>query len=370
MAKIRSLFSAPSSTVMATASSSSSTSVTTSIADYNSTSNGNEEEILVRVNSKTDTPRYHRRLFFRGTQKPHRLLCEYHQLPEWQKDNDFILGGYVRETKSFWHCVDTLCFLNNESLNIFSHLLPGTIIPLLMAIFIPYLLVHENFISYIPPWLIHLPKFTTTEASDYNIFFLFFMGFTICLSCSATFHMLKVHSEKVASMGSCLDYAGILWLIASSLIGIIHYAFIDHQVMKNAFVGITSVAGIVSLLITWHPDFRTSQWRHIRTSTFVTFAFSGLIPICYAFIKFGFSMAADRTGLKYVALEGLSYLTGAAIYAFRLPERFSPGRYDLIGHSHQIFHCLVVAGAYWHFRALVHAYIVAKSTTLGGHIVN
>lgn len=302
-------------------------------------------------------------------EKPHRNLVSYHDLPHWQKDNDFIIYGYVSETNNLWHCFDTLFFFNNESLNIFTHLLPGTVFPILMAVFIPYLIVHENFISYVPPWLVHLPAYTNTDASDYGIFALFFIGFMVCLSCSATFHMLKVHSHVVASMGSRLDYAGILLLIASSLIGIVHYSFIDQPALRSIFVSITSVIGVVSLLVTWHPDFRTPKWRPIRTSTFVTFAFSGLIPICYGFLIMDWKVAADRAGLKYVGYEALSYLAGATMYAFRIPERLSPGTFDMVGNSHQIFHCLVVLGAYCHLRALVHAYIVAKSTTLGGQLL-
>lgn len=130
-----------------------------------------------------------------------------------------------------------------------------------------------------------------------------------------------------------------------------------------------AVIGAVSLLITWHPQFRSAKWRPIRTATFVIFAFSGLIPICYGFCFFNWETAVDRAGLKYVGYEALSYLLGAALYAFRMPERLSPGTFDMIGNSHQIFHCLVVAGAYWHFRALVHSYIIAKSVTLAGQLL-
>lgn len=301
--------------------------------------------------------------------KPHRNLVTYHELPHWQKDNDYIIYGYVRETNNIWHCFDTLFFFNNETLNIFTHLLPGTVLPIFLTVFIPYLIVHENFLSFIPPWLVHLPAFTNTDSSDCKIFGLFFLGFIVCLSCSAVFHMLKVHSHKIASMGSRLDYAGILLLIAASLIGIIHYSFIDNPPLKNIFVTITSIVGIVSLLITWHPDFRTPSWRPIRTSTFVLFAFSGLIPICYGFVAYGWREAVNRAGLKYVGYEALAYLSGAAIYAFRFPERLYPGTFDMIGNSHQIFHCLVVVGAYCHFRALVHSYIIAKSVTLGGQLL-
>ena len=43
--------------------------------------------------------------------------------------------------------------------------------------------------------------------------------------------------------------------------------------------------------------------------------------------------------------------TGAAIYAFRLPERWSKsGRFDILLHSHQIFHISVVLAAFVHYQ--------------------
>lgn len=342
------------------------------VNNYNSTENSLEnlkEEHTFYRTQKTHQSKHKHKNKHKHKHKPHRKTVTYHELPQWQKDNDFIINGYVRETNCLWHCFDTMFFFNNETLNIFTHLLPGTVLPVLLVFLIPYLISHSNFIKFIPPWLVHLPAFTTTDDTDYLIFMVFFIGFMVCLSCSATFHMLKVHSHKVASMGSRLDYAGILLLIASSLIGIIYYAFIDHPILRNTFISITSITGLIALLITWHPDFRTAKWRPIRTSTFVIFAFTGLIPICTSFFLYNVEVAVNRFGLKYIGYEALSYLSGAALYAFRMPERLSPGSFDLVGNSHQIFHCLVVLGAYWHFRALVHSYIVAKSITLGGHLV-
>lgn len=52
-------------------------------------------------------------------------------------------------------------------------------------------------------------------------------------------------------------------------------------------------------------------------------------------------------------MEGLLYIAGAGIYAARVPERFAPGRFDLLGASHQVFHCLVVAAAGSHLVGLV-----------------
>lgn len=61
----------------------------------------------------------------------------------------------------------------------------------------------------------------------------------------------------------------------------------------------------------------------------------------------------ERMGMRWVIMEGLLYIAGAGIYAARVPERFAPGRFDLLGASHQVFHCLVVAAAGSHLVGLV-----------------
>ena len=71
---------------------------------------------------------------------------------------------------------------------------------------------------------------------------------------------------------------------------------------------------------------------------------------------------------------GVLYITGALLYAMRIPERFFPGKVDiwvsinfntqipdhflnvlnvfLQFHSHQIFHCFVIAGAIVHYHGI------------------
>jgi hypothetical protein len=48
---------------------------------------------------------------------------------------------------------------------------------------------------------------------------------------------------------------------------------------------------------------------------------------------------------------GLAYAAGAWVYINRVPERWRPGVFDVVGHSHQIFHVLVLVGAATHYVA-------------------
>lgn len=47
-------------------------------------------------------------------------------------------------------------------------------------------------------------------------------------------------------------------------------------------------------------------------------------------------------------MGGAFYIGGAILYAKRIPEKFYPGTFDIVGSSHQIFHMCVIIGAYIH----------------------
>jgi len=83
---------------------------------------------------------------------------------------------------------------------------------------------------------------------------------------------------------------------------------------------------------------------------------SGVIPIIHGLRLFGVSELDNRIGVRWLVLEGISYIVGAAIYAARVPEKWQPGVYDIFGASHQIFHFLVLLGAGLHLISMVNAF--------------
>ena len=54
-----------------------------------------------------------------------------------------------------------------------------------------------------------------------------------------------------------------------------------------------------------------------------------------------------------IYLSYLSYTIGIVIYVLRIPERWFPGKVDLLGASHQIWHCFVVLGAHFVYSGLL-----------------
>jgi adiponectin receptor len=83
---------------------------------------------------------------------------------------------------------------------------------------------------------------------------------------------------------------------------------------------------------------------------------SAVIPLLHGLLLFG-PRALDATlSLRWVVCQGALYIAGAGIYAARVPERLAPGRFDVLGCSHQIFHGLVLLAAGVHLRGLVLAF--------------
>jgi predicted membrane channel-forming protein YqfA (hemolysin III family) len=62
---------------------------------------------------------------------------------------------------------------------------------------------------------------------------------------------------------------------------------------------------------------------------FVGLGLSGIIPTLHYVISEGFLKAATIGQIGWLMLMASLYITGAALYAARIPERFFPGKCDI-----------------------------------------
>ncbi|KAF5730791.1 heptahelical transmembrane protein 4-like isoform X1 [Tripterygium wilfordii] len=181
-------------------------------------------------------------------------------------------------------------------------------------------------------------------------FFAFLGGAMFCLLASSTCHLLSCHSERLSYIMLRLDYAGIAALISTSFYPSVYYSFMCYPFFCNLYMGFITVLGIMTVLASLFPMFQTPQFRSIRALLFCGMGLSGIAPVLHKVILFWHQPEALRT-TGYEILMGVLYSLGALVYATRIPERWMPGKFDIAGHSHQLFHVLVVAGAYTHYRA-------------------
>ncbi|CAH2350068.1 ADIPOR-like receptor Izh1p [[Candida] railenensis] len=277
-------------------------------------------------------------------------LSFYHELDHWQKDNHYILSGYVKETNSYKKCLASLTYIHNETVNIYTHLLPCSLVLAAVLYYIEY----------------YLPIYPTYIGWEKFNFAQFAIAVTVCFGASASFHTIKSHSQKICKFGNQLDYFGIIILITCSLISIVLFAFYDDSFYwKQIFITTFLTLGTICTVLTLDPRFATPEYRPLRSLMFIIFGLSGLFPVVVAINKYGYHVAVTRSNAHWLVAEGGFYITGAVLYAMRVPERFDfsdgegrskVGRFDIYFHSHQIFHVMVVIAAFCHWKALVGCY--------------
>ena len=76
---------------------------------------------------------------------------------------------------------------------------------------------------------------------------------------------------------------------------------------------------------------------------FIALGLSGVIPAMHYVITDGFYEAINFAALGWLVLMAILYITGAVIYAVRIPERIWPGKFD-IWVSEWVDVCVCVGG--------------------------
>ncbi|KAL9083399.1 MAG: hypothetical protein Q9159_005794 [Coniocarpon cinnabarinum] len=110
-------------------------------------------------------------------------------------------------------------------------------------------------------------------------------------------------------------------------------------------------------LITWQQLESWQKDNHegakIRVTFFIGLGVFVCVPVAHGAFVYGLGALSEVVALKLGVVTGLMHLTGALLFGFRIPERWMPGRLDLLGNSHQIMHVFVlVANFVWSIGAV------------------
>jgi adiponectin receptor len=154
-------------------------------------------------------------------------LVKWDDLPHWQQDNHYIKGSYRRVSGSYLKSFGSLAHWHNETINIYSHLIPA-LLSLPCAIALHRLLQ---------------PRYDQATKGDVIAFSCFFLGAALCLGMSATYHTISNHSPMVNQIGNQLDYVGIVLLITGSFIPSIYYGFWCDPVLQKVYWSMVSWRG-------------------------------------------------------------------------------------------------------------------------------
>ncbi|KAG6414160.1 hypothetical protein SASPL_126878 [Salvia splendens] len=296
-------------------------------------------------------------------------LINFEELPEYMKDNEFIRNYYRCE----WQLKDvalSVFSLHNESLNIWTHLVGFLIFSKMMIMSLNEKTSLGNvmavfFGSGSDGWLsmitdsyigkvaglgsLHTQQEHATSVPIWP-WLIFLSGAMICLIFSSVSHLFSCHSRRFHYFFWRLDYTGISLMIVCSFFTPIFYIFADQPYWRFFYISSATLLGAAVIVTLLAPSLSTGRTRSFRATLFLCMGFSGVVPATHAVILH-WDQPQIRVSLMYEVVMGLMYGAGALIYITRIPERWKPGAFDIVGHSHQIFHVFVVAAALAHCAA-------------------
>ena len=257
------------------------------------------------------------------------------ELPDWMHFNRFVLTGY-RVAYTPLMCLRSFFMLHNESLNIWTH-----------ACFLAVILAAAR----------HL--FTNILAGaawhHHAIFLLFLLGNVSMLLFSTTYHLFGCCSHALYDTTMFLDYFGISLLLVASFIPGIWFAFACHPEERAMYLVAITLLGSLSLVLPWFKVFDSPEFTPRRIALYSLTGASGVVPALHTLFIFPHSAntLVVHTG---VALMFVLYALGVLFYVSKFPESRWPGRFDLVLHSHQIWHVCVGAAAVCHFFTCIGIY--------------
>ncbi|ESO94297.1 hypothetical protein LOTGIDRAFT_189606 [Lottia gigantea] len=234
----------------------------------------------------------------------------------------FILHGYRHPKSSFTQCVLSLFDATNETLNAWTHFLPA-----FYFIWVFFGLSQSlNFWSdsYTWPLLVYM------------------LVCCVFPFMSAIAHTFNTMSERARHICFFLDYTALSLLSLGVAIAYRAYAF--PQALRNTIYGDLFVTGAVinsllCVLVSCETRFmKPSGLRKVlRLGSFALPYVYDSIPIVYRLL-FCSKTECALTSHPLLARQFIFAFFSAFLYATHLPERLRPGQFDIIGHSHQLFH--------------------------------
>jgi len=326
-----------------------------------------------------------------ASRKKTRFL-KYTDLEGWRKDNSHLHKGYHPLTHSWWKAwCSLLGEPHTETVNILTHLF-GAAVALSVFLytykhlFAPSLFgIHpvpssstlgkleqgartpvKDLVKLVYP-LPHTAPLTNFAAKDRHLgdeityldswaFSSFYLSAFICFACSATFHTSTCHSKEVAEAYNRLDYVGIVFLITGTYYPALFYGFYCEPFFQLTYIIGVTIFGAATAYFVLSPGYATPEYRRVRTFLFIGLGLSGVVPVVQKLATTGYEHANKALGLNWLIIGGGFYIGGALMYAERVPESIWPGRFDIFGSSHQIFHVACLLAALSHYVALCKAF--------------
>ncbi|NXF23041.1 MPRGB protein, partial [Rhodinocichla rosea] len=243
-----------------------------------------------------------------------------------------ILSGYRPPQSSACECLLSLFGMNNETLNIWTHLVPaGYFLWLLLS-----RLGGSGLEAGAGPYLAYLGTCALYPLA------------------SSAAHALGALGGRGRHRAYCCDYAALSLYGLGSALAYSAYVFPLEWVgstFHDFYVPMAVLNSVLSTGLSCYSRFleveRPRLSKAFRTLAFVYPYIFDSIPVFYRL-----SRSCSEASLPLHSRHSLCALLTFLSFTSHLPERLAPGSFDFIGHSHQVFHICGILGTLFQLEAV------------------
>ncbi|XP_060031656.1 membrane progestin receptor gamma isoform X2 [Erinaceus europaeus] len=250
-----------------------------------------------------------------------------------------ILFGYRQPQSTAAACLLSLFQMTNETLNIWTHLLPFWFFTWRFVAELAGTDVWND--SYSWPLLVYMATSCV---------------YPLASSCAHTFSSMSTNARHICYF---LDYGAVNLFSLGSAIAYSAYVFPDAlmcSTFHNSYVALAVLNTSLSTGLSCYSRFlevqRPRLSKMIRLLAFAyPYAWDSL-PIFYRLFLLPEDGVQSEATLYHQKQTALTLLA-TFFYSAHLPECLAPGHFDYIGHSHQLFHVCVVMATHMQMEAIL-----------------
>jgi predicted membrane channel-forming protein YqfA (hemolysin III family) len=168
---------------------------------------------------------------------------------------------------------------------------------------------------------------------------------------SLLYHACKCHaSPRSRQKTATFDYMGIIILGSGSCVPGIVFGFWCFPALFRSYALYGVVNCAIGLALTQWERFQKENGLRIQLVAMIS-----MIGVVFA-VHLASILPDSESEHLIEAISGYYMLlgTGLAFFVSKFPERHFHGRFDIFGHSHQIWHVLVATGVFWLYSGWLH----------------
>ncbi|XP_046365788.1 membrane progestin receptor gamma-like [Haliotis rufescens] len=172
--------------------------------------------------------------------------------------------------------------------------------------------------------------------------------------CSTCAHCFSNKSELIHYTCFMVDYAGIGLYGLGSVI--LHHSYCFHDSLLNSALDVYSVLIGVFLSILVCVCCSISKTRYSRpypfarriwqlSSVFAVYIWL-IFPVWHRVMLYMMGQEPWDDGMGHHIQQMMWFFSGGFFFGSDIPQRLFPGKFDFLGHSHQIFHVCIMMTSY------------------------